>query len=100
MKKDEKRRRRHSLEFKKEAVRQMETRGGRTIAEVASGLGVSENQLHSWRREYGTAAAEQRAARGGETLEEEVLRLRREIQAVKQDREVLKKSIAFFVKGL
>jgi transposase-like protein len=67
---------------------------------VAEGPGVSTNQLHTWRHEYGAAKAEQRVARGGETLEEEVQRLRREIQAVKADREVLKKSIAFFVKGL
>ena len=32
--------------------------------------------------------------------EEEVQRLRRENQSLKADREVLKKSIAFFVKGL
>lgn len=100
MSKEVKVRRRHSVEFKKEAVRQLETRGSRTVADVAAGLGISPNQLHSWRNEYGAAKAEQRAARGGETLEEEVVRLRREIQAVKQDREVLKKSIAFFVKGL
>lgn len=100
MKKEEKVRRRHSVEFKKEAVRQLETRGNRTVADVAAGLGISPNQLHTWRNEYGAAKAEQRAVRGGETLEEEVQRLRRENQSLKADREVLKKSIAFFVKGL
>lgn len=93
-------RRRHSKEFKLEAVRQLENRGKRTVADVAEGLGISMNMLHSWRREFGGAVVAQREARGGETIEDEVMRLRREVQALKTDREVLKKSIAFFVKEL
>lgn len=94
-----KKRTRRSDEFKVEAVRQMENRGSRSIAEVAAGLGISPNQLHAWRREFGTAAKQTRAQRGGETMEEELQRLRRENQSLRQDRETLKKSIAFFVKG-
>jgi uncharacterized protein YjcR len=53
-------------------------------------LGISPNQVHAWRSEYGAAKAEQCAARGGERLEEEVQRLRRENQSLKTDQEVLK----------
>lgn len=49
MKKETKARRRHSVEFKKEAVRQLESRGDRTVADVALGPGISPNQLHAWR---------------------------------------------------
>ena len=85
---------RHTEEFKREAVLAMESRGERSIGEVANGLGVSTSMLHAWRKAYG---AEARASGSGETLEQEVLRLRRENQGLRKDREVLKKSIAFFV---
>jgi len=91
-------RKKHTEEFKREAVKLLETRGERTIADVASNLVVAESQLHAWRKQYGNAAAEIRKARGGETPEEEVKRLRRELAQTKQERDLLKKSIAFFVK--
>jgi transposase-like protein len=43
-------RKKHSEEFKREAVRLMETRGERTVADVAESLGVAENLLHAWKR--------------------------------------------------
>jgi len=45
-------RKRYTEEFKREAVRLVETRGERTIADVAQGLAVAENLLHSWKRAY------------------------------------------------
>ena len=80
------------------AVHLLETRGERTIADVAASLGVIENLLHSWKRKFGSAAEQVRRERGGETPEEELKRLRRENAQLKQEREVLKKSVAFFVR--
>jgi transposase len=91
-------RKKHTEEFKLEAVKLLETRGERTIGDVASGLGVGESQLHAWRKQYGGAAAAIRKERGGETAEEELKRLRRELAQTRQERDLLKKSIAFFVK--
>ena len=54
--------------------------------------------LHSWKRKYGSAAEEVRKARGGETPEEELKRLRREVTQLKQERDVLKKSVAVFAR--
>ena len=85
-------RKKHPEQFKLEAVRLLETRGERTVADVASGLGVAESLLHSWKKKYGSAAAQVRKERGGETAEEELKRLRREITQVKQERDILKKS--------
>lgn len=85
---------RHTEEFKREAVLALETRGDRSIGELAKSLGLSTSQLHLWRKTYG---AEARQAKSGETLEQEVMRLRRENVGLRKDREVLKKSIAFFV---
>ena len=91
-------RKKHAEEFKREAVRLLESRGERTVSDVAASLGVAENLLHAWKRKYGSAAEQVRKERGGETQEDEVKRLRREIAQVKQERDILKKSIAFFAR--
>jgi transposase len=86
---------RYTSQFKEEALRAVATRGSRTIAEVAEGLGVPEQLLHSWKSRAKTLNTPNDR---GETLEEEVRRLRRELADVKKDRDVLVKSIAVFVK--
>lgn len=91
-------RKKHAEEFKREAVRLLENRGERTISDVAASLGVAENLLHSWKRKYRSAAEQVRRERGGETQEEEVKRLRREVTQLKQERDVLKKSVAVFAR--
>jgi transposase len=96
--KTKKKRKKHPEEFKREAVRLLEGRGERTVADVAASLGVAENLLHAWKRKFGGAAEEVRRERGGETAEEELKRLRREIAQVKQERDILKKSVAFFAR--
>jgi transposase len=96
--KTKKKRKKHPEEFKREAVRLLEGRGERTVADVAASLGVAENMLHSWKRKYGSAAEQVRKERGGETPEEELKRLRREVTQLKQEREVLKKSVAVFAR--
>jgi transposase-like protein len=45
-------RRRYTSEFKAEAVRLVEQRGERTVAEIAQSLGVAENILHAWKRQH------------------------------------------------
>jgi transposase len=90
-----KKRKRHTDEFKAEVLRAVETRGQRTISEVAASLGVAESLIHTWK---GKASAEAAPSDRGETLEQEVRRLRRELSDVKKDRDVLVKSIAVFVK--
>jgi len=87
-----------TAEFKREAVRLFEGRGDRTAAEIAESLGVAENQLYAWRKELGGVAEQVRKERGGETPEEELRRLRRENGQLRQERDVLKKSIAVFAR--
>ncbi len=96
--KTKRKRKKHSEEFKREAVRLLETRGERTVSDVAASLGVAENMLHSWKKKFGRVADQVRAERGGETAEEELKRLRRENAQLKQEREILKKSVAFFAR--
>lgn len=88
-------RKRYTDEFKAEVLRAVETRGQRTIGEVAASLGVAESLIHTWKGKVGSEAAQSDRA---ETLDQEVRRLRRELADVKKDRDVLVKSIAVFVK--
>jgi transposase len=91
-------RKKHSEEFKREAVRLLENRGERTVADVAASVGVAENLLHAWKRKLGSAAEQVRKDRGGETPEDELKRLRRENAQLRQERDVLKKSVAVFAR--
>ena len=88
-------RNRYTDQFKAEAFRAVETRGNRTIAEVAEGIGVSEHMLHAWKSKANSAGGNNDR---GEFTEEENRRLRRENADLKKDRDVLVKSIAVFVR--
>ena len=87
-------RKRYTAEFKAEAVRLMEGRGDRTVAEIAQSLGVAENLLHAWKRQAEPSASGDR----GESPDQELHRLRREVAELKRDRDALVKSIAVFVR--
>lgn len=93
MSKKSSKRRRYTAEFKAEAVRLVEQRGERTVAEIAQSLGVAENILHAWKRQHEPARGDR-----GETAEQELQRLRRENAELKRDRDALVKSIAVFVR--
>jgi len=89
----------YSEEFKREAVRLLVTRGERPVAEVANGLGVSSSQLYQWQRRYADVAATAVNGRG-ESKDEELARLRREVSVLRKEKEVLKKSIGLFVRDI
>jgi transposase len=93
------RRRRYSAEFKTEAIRMVweRERRGISLAELGRELGVGAGLLWQW------AYAAPSPTKGtdstaGETLEEEVRRLRREVTVLRQEREFAKKAAAFFAK--
>ncbi len=90
-------RRKYTEEFKRDAVRMMRNRGTRTVAEVADDLGVGTNLLHRWAATTERDAVSKRNAEG-ETLEQEVRRLRKEVESLRLDKAILKKAAAFFAK--
>jgi transposase len=88
--------RKYTREFKLEAVRLSED-PEQTAAEVARALGISPKILYGWRQAF--KADGQEAFPGHGKLpesEEEVRRLRRELERVTQERDILKKAIAIF----
>jgi transposase len=88
-------RRSFTPEFKQEAVR-LSLESGRPISQVARELAVRPDQLRHWKQELTRGAAVGPPA--GETPEQELRRLRRELEVVRQERDFLKKAAAFFAK--
>jgi transposase len=86
-----------SPEFKQEAVRLI-TDEGRPMAQVARDLEVRPEQLRLWRQQR-VAAGTVTASTRPETAEEELRRVKRELEVVRQERDFLKKATAFFAKG-
>jgi transposase len=86
----------YTPEFKREAVRLAQT-SGKPIAHVARELGISDTSIHQWRKELGEHGSEAFPGSGHQTAqEEEIRRLKRELEIVKQERDILKKAISIF----
>ena len=92
-------RRKYTREFKLAAVKLI-TEQGRSVAEAARSLGVSEKQLRHWKAVL-AEQGQQQAFPGNGNLppaDEELRRLREENQRLRMERDILKKATAFFAK--
>ena len=82
-------------EFRREAVQMV--RSGRTVADVATSLGVTEQSLRNWvKRDQ----LERRERDDGLTVaeREELRELRRRVKRLEQERDLLKRAAAFFAR--
>ncbi len=94
----DKERKSYDRQFKIDAV-SLVVNGGRSVLEVARDLGIDANVLYRWKRELTREQSEAFPGKGRlGPQEEELRRLRRELEQVKEDREILKKALAFFSK--
>jgi transposase len=90
--------RKHDRQFKEEAVR-LVTEGGRSVSDVAHGLGIHENLLHTWKRKHKENPAGSFSEKGHlKPSDDELRRLQKENTNLKEDREILKKALAIFSK--
>ena len=88
-------RKRYSASFKAGAVALVKEQG-RSIAQAGKELGVSETAIRRWTE----AADVENGAKEGLTAAEkaEIRELKRELQVVRMERDILKKATAFFAK--
>ena len=87
-------RKQYSAEFKREAVRLI-TDKGISVAQAARDLGLNQNMLGRWKKQLNSDA--DRAFPGqGQPREEEQTRLRREVEVLRQERDILKKAVGIF----
>lgn len=87
-------RKQYSNEFKREAVR-LVIEKGLSIAQAARDLGLNENMLGRWKKEFEAQGVKAFPGQG-HPHDEELARLRRENDVLRQEREVLKKAISIF----
>jgi transposase len=95
-------RRSFTREFKLEAVR-LVTEGKHTVAEVAQSLDIRADMLRAWKRqvEGRPQLARKDIFRGHGKVsreEEELSKLRRDNELLRQERDFLKKAAAYFAK--
>lgn len=83
----------YSAEFRENAVR-LSYSPGKTVAQVARELEISAYTLHGWRRKALDAARINDAKEG--SAEEQMRRLARENEMLREEAAILKKAIAYF----
>jgi len=67
------------------------------ITQVARELGISDTSIHQWRKELTHHGPEAFPGSGHQTpLEDENRRLKRELERVQQERDILKKVVSIF----
>ena len=89
-------RRKYDPEFKLGAVK-MVVDDGREATEVAERLGIHPGLIHNWKKRYlekgeGAFGARSQVSPG----DKEVRELKRELARVRQERDILKKAMAYF----
>ena len=91
----------YTPEYKVEAVKLAQAEG---IGKTAKSLGINPNMLHRWRKEHESRSVQARPAftgRGVAALteqEKEIQQLKRDLDVARQERDILKKAVAFFAK--
>ena len=91
-------RKQYSAEFKREAVR-LVTDKGLSLAQAARDLGINDNLLGRWKQQMESDAERAFPGHGqpqDEEQDEEVARLRREVEVLRQERDILKKAVGIF----
>jgi transposase len=92
------RRSKYPLEFKQEAVRLVQ-KESLTYTQVGEDLGVDKSTVRTWCKlaaegRLGTVTSPARPM----SAEDEVVKLRKEVRILREEREILKKAAAFFAK--
>ena len=88
--------RRYTPKFKRDAVALLQS-SGRSIAEVAKELGVSDMSLASWAREQ-AKSMNTKEAEEAEADRKEAIRLRKQIKELEEEIEILKRFTTYWVK--
>ncbi len=89
--------RHYTPEFKAEAVRLVNT-SEKSASKVAEDLGIPRNTLYQWLEQAEVDAGDGPPEKLTTNEKEELGRLRREVERLKQERDFLKKAAAFFAK--
>jgi len=88
-------RRAFTPQFKKDAVALV--RNGRSVTEVARDLGIARSLLQRWKEQLDRSPQEVFPGKGRLSSQaEEVRRLQKQLRDVTEERDILKKALAYF----
>jgi len=90
-------RRKYTDEYKQEAVN-LVVEQGYGVSEAARNLGINDNQLRRWVKERAGDKGTETDSAKLTAEQEEIRSLKKEVERLKMEREILKKATAFFVK--
>ena len=90
-----KKHRKYTDEFRNEALRLLDMTD-RTATAIERELGITSGLLSRWKRKRDNEAKTSTALLAGEDQADTIKRLQREIEILRQEREILKKAVAIF----
>ena len=86
----------YSKEFKQQAVELFKT-SGKAKSHIARDPGISDSALNKWCKEFEEQGQEAFPGKGHQiTIEEEMKKLKRENEILRQERDILKKAVSIF----
>src|SRR5260370_15487354 len=86
----------YTKEFKLEAV-QLVKSSGKPMSQIARELGISDSALYHWSKQLADQGEQAFPGSGHQTAQEEELRrLKRELDITRQERDILKKVVSIF----
>jgi transposase len=83
---------RYDINFKRSAV-ELWLSGSKSVEQIAGELGISSQSIKKWKKELAALPATGPGQRSAMQLEEENRRLKRELQHVLRQRDILKKTL-------
>jgi transposase len=83
---------RYDESFKRSAV-ELWLQGGKSVQQVATELGISDQSLKQWKKKLAALPATGPGQRSLQQMEEENRRLKRELHHVCRQRDILKKTL-------
>ena len=90
------RKRTYNRAFKIQALELVKT-SQKIISEIERDLGITPGLLHKWKARMKVDGAQAFPGKGRQKEDEELIRrLKREVEVLRQEREVLKKALAIF----
>lgn len=93
---EQKEKRQYTLEFKLEAVRLYKA-SGKSMRAIEQELGITPFLLAKWVQQYRAQEASAFPGKGKQPEKEaELQRLRREVETLRQERDILKKAVIIF----
>lgn len=86
----------YSKEFKEEAVK-LAQNSNKPAAQIARELGISDSALYNWQKQLAEQGPAAFPGTGHQSAqEEEIRRLKRELEVTRQERDILKKVVSIF----